>query len=355
MKILFISDIHANIFALDAIFEQIDKNNVNYIICLGDLCGYLTNINDIVTMLSKHNVITLAGNHDYYFNNISILNDSKIYSQSIKYDRENSDDVTKDFIYGLKPAKKIIIDNKKFNLFHGGPINHYDEKIYPDKINFSNYNDFKNEYFIFGHTHLQFFIKHEQNIFFNPGSVGLPRNGDFRAHYILFDTENDNVDLLKCVYDVNKVVNYYINDVNVNKLIYHNILFGRTSKKMLKYWEPKFFSFQEEELLLKGRYNYFNTPYGIILSKLEDNFDNYILYIISYLDGTIKITSNTLFFHWQKTPKTFYLFNLKHNYLNSDQSGLYYEEQINTKNDLLSLFNFRINNIFIKIQMLNHE
>ena len=355
MKILFISDIHANKFALSSVFNNTNKIKIDHVICLGDLCGYLTNVNDIVKLFTKHNVISLAGNHDFYFNNSLIINDSKIYSKSIKYDRENSDYVTKDFIYGLMPEKKIIIDKKKFNLFHGGPINHYDEKVYPDKINFSNYKDFKNEYFVFGHTHLQYFIKHEKNIFINPGSVGLPRNGDFRAHYILFDTENDNIDLLKCVYDVNKVINLYVNDVNVNKLIFHNILFGRTSSKMLKYWEPKFFTFQEEELLLKGRYNYFNTPYGIILSKLEDNFDNIIIYIISYLDGTIKITSNTLFFHWQKTHKTFDLFNFKHNYLNSDQSGLYYEEQLNTKNDLLILFNFKINNIFIKIQMQNHD
>lgn len=355
MKIMFISDIHSNKYALASVFKNINKNKVDHIICLGDLCGYLTNVNDIVKLFSRHNVISLAGNHDLYFNNTLILDDSKIYSQAIKYDRENSNSDTKDFIYGLKPIRKIVIDKKKFNLFHGGPLNNYDEKIYPDKIDFSFYTEFNNEYFIFGHTHLQFFIKHGQNYFLNPGSVGLPRNGDFRAHYIILDTQNGNIDLLKCEYDVNKVINFYFNDNNVNKLIFHNIVFGRSSKKYLKYWFPFFFNIQEEDLLLKGKYYYYNTPFGLIISNSKEKFNNIILYVISYIDGTIKITSNTLFYHSQKPHFTNNYFNDNQNNLSSDQSGLFYEEHINTKDELMNLFNHRINNIFKKIQMYINE
>ena len=243
----------------------------------------------------------------------------------------------------------------KFNLFHGGPADFYNEKVFPDKINSNDYYNHNNEYFIFGHTHLQFIVEYGSNTFINPGSVGLPRNGDFRAHYILLDTQTKNIEMFKNVYDVNKLINYYKVNDNINKLFFHNILFGRTSNKMLKCWDPTFFNYKEETILLKGKYNYFNTVYGVIISNLEDNFKKNVLYIISYLDGTFKITSNTLLFHWQLKQKPIELITQYYNYLSSDKSGFFYEELFISKIELLTSFNLRIDNIFNKIKFYNYD
>ena len=79
--IAFISDIHANLEALDAVLQDIEKNNVSAIYCLGDLVGYGPDPNAVVKKIialkeSKKIVALVCGNHDYgvYHDNFEIFN-----------------------------------------------------------------------------------------------------------------------------------------------------------------------------------------------------------------------------------------------------------------------------------------
>jgi predicted phosphodiesterase len=64
MRIAFISDIHANLEALEAVFEDIDTQAIDEIICLGDIVGYGANPNECVELVRKRCSTILLGNHD---------------------------------------------------------------------------------------------------------------------------------------------------------------------------------------------------------------------------------------------------------------------------------------------------
>ena len=62
----FISDIHGNFPALQAVIEASDKAGCDKIICLGDIVGYYCMPNECINLLRNRNVFSLLGNHDYY-------------------------------------------------------------------------------------------------------------------------------------------------------------------------------------------------------------------------------------------------------------------------------------------------
>ena len=64
MKIAVISDIHANIYALMTVLEDIDDERVDTIICLGDLVGYGPHPNEVVSMIKRRNILCIKGNYD---------------------------------------------------------------------------------------------------------------------------------------------------------------------------------------------------------------------------------------------------------------------------------------------------
>ena len=65
MKIALFSDIHANLPALEAFFQDVEKQNIDSLYCLGDLVGYNIWPNEVVEEIKKRNIPTIAGNYDF--------------------------------------------------------------------------------------------------------------------------------------------------------------------------------------------------------------------------------------------------------------------------------------------------
>lgn len=64
MKIAVMSDIHGNIYALMKTLEDIDEQNVDKIICLGDLVGYGPHPNEVVALIKRREIPCVKGNYD---------------------------------------------------------------------------------------------------------------------------------------------------------------------------------------------------------------------------------------------------------------------------------------------------
>ena len=64
MRIAVISDIHGNLEALKKAFEYIEKNDIDEVICLGDVVGYGPNPNECVELIKEKVTVCLLGNHD---------------------------------------------------------------------------------------------------------------------------------------------------------------------------------------------------------------------------------------------------------------------------------------------------
>jgi predicted phosphodiesterase len=64
MKLAIISDIHANLPALEAVFRDINNENPDEIYCLGDLVNFAGWDNEVIDRIRHRNILTIQGNHD---------------------------------------------------------------------------------------------------------------------------------------------------------------------------------------------------------------------------------------------------------------------------------------------------
>jgi len=325
IKFFFISDIHGNQYALEAILQKAAEIKSDRIICLGDVSGYFTGINEVVHLLKHFQVETIKGNHDEFLFQPSLINAQKKYFSAYENTMEIIGKKEFEWLRNLKNQLKIEIgDNSYMQLFHGGTNDLMNEYVFPDKIDINKYRNYESNLFLFGHTHLQFVKKIENKIFVNPGSVGLPRNGDFRAHGISFDTQENLFVEHKIPYDLNSFNSVYSKDSSIYKGYFHNVNFGRSSNKSLISDDKVFLDDKSLSLLSLNNISVINTKFGAILST-DPLFLNNLIYVAAYEDNTIEISSNTLIFNWKFEDNIKNVNNIrKDKDFKKDSAGIYY-------------------------------
>lgn len=193
-----ISDIHGNYYALKAVIDDLHRQNVFQILCLGDIAGYYSMINECIDLILKEKVICLKGNHDSYLLNESSCERSKSVMDCIRYQQTV---LNREYLGWLGELKPFQIVNGCVAM-HGGLNDFVDE--YVDKFDFElakiKFPHVK--IFLSGHTHKQVIQKSDTQIYCNPGSVGQPRDYNNKAAYaIIRDSE---VSLHRVSYDIDK-------------------------------------------------------------------------------------------------------------------------------------------------------
>ena len=89
------------------------------------------------------------------------------------------------------------------NMVHGGWRDNLDEYLYD--VNEDYFANLKGRYFFSGHTHVPLINYFNTKTYCNPGSVGQPRDGDWRASYALLDEQNNRVIIRRVNYDVDQI------------------------------------------------------------------------------------------------------------------------------------------------------
>lgn len=219
-----ISDIHSNYEALIAVADDIEKYNVEKVICLGDIVGYGPNPCECVDLVMDCD-IAILGNHDQ-----GALFDPEGFNsgaeRAIFWTRtqlENARDPMSEARWEFLGDRPRMHKEGKYLFVHGSARNPLNEYVFPEDI----YNQNKMEkifllvdqYCFQGHTHvpgiftqsLQFLSPADVNHTYrlgtekalvNVGSVGQPRDGDPRACYVLLD--DDRITFRRVEYDVMK-------------------------------------------------------------------------------------------------------------------------------------------------------
>lgn len=194
-KIAIISDIHANIYALNSVLEDIKNKNIEKIYCTGDLVGYNTNPNEVINKIKELNIPCVLGNHDENMTLFDINNPNQDIVKRWTFDR-----ITQENLNFLKTLnKKIVIKleqiNKNILLTHASPskINEY---IFEDDLEKQKEiaKLLTEDVIIFGHTHDFYSKKVLNKLFVNSGSVGRMKDGDNRACYTILQFNLDNSD-----------------------------------------------------------------------------------------------------------------------------------------------------------------
>jgi len=222
MKIAIISDIHANLEALEAVLVDIKAQNVDDIFCLGDIVGYGANPNECIELVKESCSLVLLGNHDAAaIGRLSTQHFNVHAKIAIEWTIENLKNWGSSFLKTI-PLKE---NKASHTLVHATPYEpsmwYYITSLEEAAFNFQ---FFETLFCFVGHTHIPIIIALEQEkevfvhqgeslkydgidgtrFLINVGSVGQPRDRNFRACYGIIDTDQKIFTYRRVEYDVQK-------------------------------------------------------------------------------------------------------------------------------------------------------
>ncbi len=239
MTVGFFSDVHANLPALEAVFDDFDQRRPDMLFCLGDLVGYAPWPNEVVDAIRSRAVPTIAGNYD---EGVGLNSDDCGCAYRTDEDKANGatsiaftnrvvTDETRAYLHDLPRHARLTLQKPRRSdalplevlMVHGSPrrINEYLFEDRPDRSFLRMMKDAGADVMLFGHTHKPFHramayevdgetrYRHAINI----GSIGKPKDGDPRSCYVLLDLESESspahpnglrVEFVRVEYDVDK-------------------------------------------------------------------------------------------------------------------------------------------------------
>jgi predicted phosphodiesterase len=211
MRVLVLSDIHANLAALEAVLADAGQIGYDVVWCLGDMVGYGPEPDACVTRVRALAPLAVVGNHDW-----AVLGRTKVDDfnpearRAVLWTRDHLNAGNLAWLGGL-PDRPVAWGN--YTLTHGSPRNPVWEYLSNPGVAQQNVEHFDTRFCLFGHTHVPaLFVQNDdatgmrlltpppgvplalggdRRIFLNPGSVGQPRDNDPRAAYAILDTDAD--------------------------------------------------------------------------------------------------------------------------------------------------------------------
>ena len=232
MKAL-ISDIHGNLEALEAVLKDIQQQNITEVYCLGDVVGYGPNPRECIDLVMQCKVV-LLGNHDqgamFDPDGFNPPAERAIFWTRGQLESPGETKESKEKRWGFLADRPRTFTENGFLFVHGSARNPLNEYVFPEDI----YNQRKmdrifalvDRYCFQGHTHVpgiftealpedlyQFHAPDEidyvhkldgRKTLCNVGSVGQPRDGDWRACYVLLDAET--IRYRRVEYDIDTTV-----------------------------------------------------------------------------------------------------------------------------------------------------
>ncbi len=218
MHILVISDIHANLTALESVINA--AGNVDATWCLGDLVGYGPDPNECIELIrTLPNLTCILGNHDSAaVDQIDAETFNPEARTALIWTRYQLSKSNRDFLASL--ADRYTWQD--ITLVHGSPRQPVWEYILDIRTATQNFENFTTSYCLIGHTHLPVIYslsdtrpyahltipepnqtkKIPVRSIINPGSVGQPRDRDPRASFAILDTDSMTWDYRRVTYDI---------------------------------------------------------------------------------------------------------------------------------------------------------
>ncbi|MEM9443868.1 MAG: metallophosphoesterase family protein [Verrucomicrobiota bacterium] len=218
MRIGIFGDIHSNLEALEGVLEDMQSKDVTQFVCIGDIVGYNANPSECLETVRALGCPIVKGNHDEEASeDRDISHFNELAYMSMKYSRDQLSDEQKTFLRSIPMQRPVF----NFTVVHAtldGPARW--GYVFSALEAESSFTYQRTQICFFGHTHVphvfirdtkvhEFFyrkidIKTDKRYFVNVGSVGQPRDGDWRSAYALYDTEENTIELRRVPYDIAK-------------------------------------------------------------------------------------------------------------------------------------------------------
>jgi predicted phosphodiesterase len=229
LRILILSDIHANLEALDACLEAAPEHD--RVFNLGDIVGYGANPNEVTERSRSLGSVFVRGNHDRACTGMINVEDfNPIAGLAVLWTQEQLTPENFDFLRAMPQGPVAPVAN--LQCVHGSPRDE-DEYVLAAREGWSILAQAPVPLIFFGHTHVQgaYWIddleenegvvdpryasakgkqhftlscKKNRKYLVNPGSIGQPRDGDPRAAFALYDDEADSVIFHRVPYDIQR-------------------------------------------------------------------------------------------------------------------------------------------------------
>jgi predicted phosphodiesterase len=194
MRIALFGDIHANLEALEAVLEDASHQNVTDYVCLGDVVGY--------------NADPASGNH-------SLDTMNPIAAAALEWTRKQLSDEQRKWLTRLRMVRQV----SDFTVVHSTLDQPAHWNYVTNRFDaMSNFSYQFTQLCFHGHTHVpRVYMKTDKVVevpadsvviepgakyFVNAGSVGQPRDGDWRACYAIYDLENNMIVFRRVEYDI---------------------------------------------------------------------------------------------------------------------------------------------------------
>jgi diadenosine tetraphosphatase ApaH/serine/threonine PP2A family protein phosphatase len=220
MKFAVISDVHANLEALEAVMALLEGSSPDQVLFLGDAVGYGPEPNECLDRLRNLCPILLMGNHDSASTGLMDVARFNIFARrGVEYSAAELTGENREYLAGLPLTHRL----EDILLVHASPFEpgewHY---IYGQGDAGENFESFDEEICFVGHSHRPgiFSLDTEGGIseegpeatlmkgkryIVNVGSVGQPRDGDPRAAAALYDTSSRKLEIRRVPYDIEAV------------------------------------------------------------------------------------------------------------------------------------------------------
>ena len=193
MKIAIISDIHGNLYALLKALEDINEQNIDKIICLGDLTGYGPHPNEVIALIKRRNsegkLQCIKGNYDASVvdGDYTFIRNTTINSFALPWAVKEVRISNKYYLDSLPLSITENINGVNFMFTHGSP-NKINEYLFEDAENTANIMaSFENDVLVCGHTHIPFAKKFGNKTLINAGSIGKPKIGRPNLTYTIIN------------------------------------------------------------------------------------------------------------------------------------------------------------------------
>jgi|Deesub1362A_J573_1020465.scaffolds.fasta_scaffold00029_163 putative phosphoesterase len=214
MKIAVISDLHANLYALESVLADIQKRGADEIVCAGDLVGYGPHPNEVTKQIRALGIRCVQGNYDDAVANARLVcgcdypdeRSMAVGTASLAWTSAHLDLDNQAFLQQLPPTLRLRAGGFEILLTHGSP-RRLDEYLYeamPAEQLREVLQQAEAGVLIVGHTHRPYHRQIEGRHLINAGSVGQPRDGDPRAAYVQVEFTGDQlrVEIVRVNYDV---------------------------------------------------------------------------------------------------------------------------------------------------------
>jgi diadenosine tetraphosphatase ApaH/serine/threonine PP2A family protein phosphatase len=232
MRVAIVSDIHANLAALEAVCAEIKERGIATVWCLGDIVGYGAHPKQCIEIIRNLCTIVIAGNHDCgAVGSTSIDGFNRLALEAIYWTRAELADEHRDYLNGLPHTAAADV----CTLVHASPFEpsawHY---LVSPRGASKNFIAFATRLCFVGHTHVPVVFGEDGSVnryttdgrhIINVGSVGQPRDGNPAAAFGVYDTDASRYEPVRVSYAIEKSAKSII-DAGLPESLAHRLYVG---------------------------------------------------------------------------------------------------------------------------------